>query len=286
MNNLGTVYEAEGKDAEDVGKYAQAATLYKESLDGRRRILGPEHPDTLQSMADLASIYTRGGKDAQAEPLFREVFDIERRILGPEHPETVWTLGGLAVACDNQGNYAQAEPLFHQAVEIARRVLGPENPFTLSHINNLGAVYQDLGQFDLAETYNAQALAGQRHALGAQNPDTMASASDLALAYISQGKFAQAEPLAREALETDKKVQPDDWERFRAASLLGASLAGEKRYVEAEPLLLEGYQGMVARKDRMPAVPDRRQIDRAREWIVQLYEEEGKPDKAAAWKGK
>ena len=114
-------------------------------------------------------------------------------------------------------------------------------------------MYQRQGKYALAETYAAQALAGRRHALGSEHPDTMASAADLALAYLSQGKFAESEPLAREALEFDRKKQPDDWQRFRAESLLGASLAGQKKYAEAEPLLLEGYQGMLARKERMEA---------------------------------
>jgi len=35
----------------------------------------------------------------------------------------------------------------------------------------------------------------------------------------------------------------------RGESLLGARLAGEKKYAEAEPLLLGGYQGMLARKN-------------------------------------
>jgi hypothetical protein len=83
----------------------------------------------------------------------------------------------------------------------------------------------------------------------------MASAADLALAYQPQGRFAESEPLAREALEFNRKQQPDDWPSFRAESLLGASLAGQKKYAEAEPLLLEGYQGMAARKDRIE-LPD------------------------------
>ncbi len=146
-------------------------------------------------------------------------------------------------------------------------------------------MYQRQGKYALAETYAAQALAGRRHALGSEHPDTMVSAADLALAYLSQGKFAESEPLAREAVEFDRKKQPDDWQRFRAESLLGASLAGQKKYAEAEPLLLEGYQGMVARKDRI-AVPDRYHLDRAREWIVQLYQAWGKPEKAAEWRKK
>jgi len=32
---------------------------------------------------------------------------------------------------------------------------------------------------------------------------------------------------------------------------------------------LEGYQGMLARKDRIP-VPDQYYLDRAREWLVRL----------------
>jgi hypothetical protein len=96
----------------------------------------------------------------------------------------------------------------------------------------------------------AQALAGQRRALGSQDRDTMTSAADLALADLSQEKFAQSEPLAREALEFNRKNQPEDWQRFRAESLLGASLAGQKKYAEAEPLLLSGYQGMTAQNTR------------------------------------
>ena len=132
----------------------------------------------------------------------------------------------------------------------------------------------------------AEALAGLRHLQGPKDPETLTAETDLALADISLGKFSEAEPLAREAEETDKKVQPDNWQRFRAESLLGESLAGRKKYALAEPLLLEGYQGMVARKSSMLGVPDRRHIDRARAWIGQLYQAWGKPANAAEWKKK
>jgi len=39
---------------------------------------------------------------------------------------------------------------------------------------------------------------------------------------------------------------------------------------------------MLARKDRME-VPDRYHLELARQWIVQLYQAWGKPDKAAEW---
>lgn len=101
-------------------------------------------------------------------------------------------------------------------------------------------MYQRRGKFSLAEAYAAQALAGRRCALGSDNVDTMVSAENLALAYESQGKFAEAEPLAREVLEFNQKKQPDDGDRFRAESLLGASLAGQKKYAEGERKLPNG----------------------------------------------
>ena len=272
-------------DYDDEGKYAQAERLYTKNLEIRHRLLGPEHPDTVMTMDDLANVYNDEGKYAQAESLYTQNLEIRRRVLGPEHLETLRSMNNLAVCYGSQGRYAQANALLNQSLAIARRVLGPEHPMTLTFLSTSAFVYQHQGKHGVAETYAAQALTGRQHALGHEHLDTMDSAADLVLAYVSQGKFTEAEPLAREALETEKKVQPDDWQRYRAASLLGASLAGQKKYAEAEPLLLEGFQGMLERKDRI-AVPDRYHLDRAHQWLVQLYRVWRKPEKAAEWRKK
>src|SRR5580700_6317936 len=278
MNNLANVYYSQGK-------YPQAEALDSQTLEIRRRVLGPEHPETLYSMVNLAMVYYSQGKYPQAEALDSQTLEIQRRVLGPEHPDTLATMSSLADDYISQGKYAQAEALDSQTLEIKRRVLGPEHPTTLYTLSDFASMYQHQGKFALAETYAAQALAGRRHALGPEHPVTMASAADLALACISQGKFAESEPLAREAMEFNRKKQPDDWQGFRAETLLGASLAGQKKYADAEPLLLEGYQGMLARKDKIE-VPSWYHLDRAREWIVQLYQAWGKPDNAAEWRSK
>jgi hypothetical protein len=140
------------------------------------------------------------------------------------------------------------------------------------------------GKYDLAETYAARTLAARRQALGSEDPDTMTSAVDLATVYIEQDKFADAEPLARDARGTERKIQPDLWPRYRAETVLGESLAGQRKFAEAEPLIVEGFKGMLARKERI-AVPDQYHLDRAREWLVRLYAAWGKPAKVAEWRG-
>ena len=278
MNNLGNVYRAQGKDP-------QAEALYSQTLESRRRVLGPEHPDTLTSMNNLGNVYWSQGKYAQAETLYSQAMDIQRRVLGPEHPDTLLSMGNLADSYARQGKYAQAEVLFSPTLEISRRVLGREHPRTLDLLSTVAAMYQEQGKYALAESHSAQALAGYRRTLGSEHPETMQWAADLALVYLSRGKLLESERLSREVLEFNRKKQPDDWQRFRAESLLGASLAGRKKYAEAEPLLLQGYQGMVERKGRIGwmGAANLVYMDRAREWIVQLYQAWGKPQKAAEW---
>jgi serine/threonine protein kinase len=263
----------------DEGRHAQAEPILNQVLEIDRRIFGPEHISTVRCMYYLGIAYSGEGKYEQAEALLSPVVESSRKVLGPEHRDTLWYTNGLATTYDREGKYAQAEALFSQALEVEERVLGPEHPVTLGALNGLAVVNLDEGKYGLAETYAKQALAGRKYNLAPDHPDTMVSTNDLVLAYELQGKFTESEPLAREAVKLEQAKQPDDWQRFWAESLLGESLAGEKRYAEAEPLLLEGYRGMLARKERTP-VPSRRHLDSAHEWIVQLYKAWGKPQKA------
>ena len=275
MNNLASTYAR-------LGKYPQAAALFSETLEIKRRVLGPEHPRTLDGMDNLASTYSRLGKYLQAEALFSQTLEIRRRSMGAAHPATINNMGGLAGIYSLNGKYEQAETLFSQTLDIQRRVVGPEHPSTLGNMFGLAGTYNSQGKYAQAEALYGQTLEIQRRVLGPEHQFTMESVGGLAQVYQAQGKYAASEPFAREGVEIARKKHPDDWERFLAEALLGASLAGQKKFAEAEPLLLEGYRGMDARKDRI-AVPDRYHLDRAREWIVKLYQAWGKPGEAAAW---
>jgi tetratricopeptide (TPR) repeat protein/predicted Ser/Thr protein kinase len=278
MNGLASVYDSEGK-------YAQADSLYGETLGLQRNALGPEHPDTLATMANLAYVYVEEGSYTQAEALYDKTLELQRRKLGAEHPDTLYSMENLANVYIEEGKYGPAEALLKRTLDSKSRVLGSEHPNTLSTLSVIAALHQRQGNYALAENYASQVLAARRRISGSARPDTMQTANQLALAYISDGKYAASEPLAREALEFYEKNQPDDVQRFRGESLLGASLAGQKKYIEAEPLLVGGYLGLIARKDRID-IPDQYHLDLARKWVVQLYQAWGKPEKVAEWKKK
>jgi hypothetical protein len=100
---------------------------------------------------------------------------------------------------------------------------------------------------------------------------------------LLQAKYAGAELPLREAYHNYEKMDPDNWQRYYAQNLLGASLAGQRKYAEAEPLLLVGYQGMLLRQASI-AADDRPKLQEAGAWVVRLYHDWGKPEKATSWR--
>jgi hypothetical protein len=89
----------------------------------------------------------------------------------------------------------------------------------------------------------------------------------------------------REGLAIREAKTPEVWATFNTRSMLGGSLLGQKRYAEAEPLVVSGYEGMKAREATiLPGAKAR--LAEARDRGVGLYEAWGKPGEAAAWKAK
>jgi serine/threonine protein kinase len=121
--------------------------------------------------------------------------------------------------------------------------------------------------------------------LPVDHPDRAVALARLGKLLLQFGQPAEAEPLLRECLAIREKKMPDDFRRFNAVSLLGASLLGQQRYAEAEPLLLQGYAGLKQREAEIPRGTFVR-LTEAIDWLVQLYEGWGKPEEAAKWREK
>ncbi len=108
----------------------------------------------------------------------------------------------------------------------------------------------------------------------------LASLGELKLA---QDNYSDAEAYLRQALQIRDKATPNAWERYYAQSLLGDALAGQRKYAEAEPLLLSGYRGLLQRRDLMP-FESKANVQRARQEIARLYNQWGKSEQAADWR--
>jgi Flp pilus assembly protein TadD len=138
----------------------------------------------------------------------------------------------------------------------------------------------------LATAYRLAGRTTEAAHLFDQSADSPAKASALALAgatLLLQNKPEEAELTLRKCLAMRQRLLPDEWTTFDTQSLLGEALQDQKKFADAEPLLLNGYQGLKAREDSIPS-PDRPRLAKAGERLVKLYKSWAKSDEAAKWR--
>jgi tetratricopeptide (TPR) repeat protein len=170
------------------------------------RMLGPDHPDTLASVNNLAIACQEAGRKAEAVRLHERALAGRVRVLGPEHPDTLASRNNLAIACQEVGRRAEAVRLHERALAGRVRVLGPDHPDTLASRDNLAAAYQQMGWAAEAITSFRRALAGREAVLGPDHPDTLASRNNLAAACQEVGWAAEAIALFEQALAGRARV--------------------------------------------------------------------------------
>ena len=118
--------------------------------------LGPDHPETLEIMNNLARSYAMAGQIDRALQLFGETLELRKAKLGPDHPDTLMSMNNLAASYIQAGQIDRAFRLFRETLELRKAKLGPDHPDTLMSMNNLAVSYIQAGQIDL----RPQALGG------------------------------------------------------------------------------------------------------------------------------
>ncbi len=261
------------------GRYEQAEALHREALAIRRRLWGDSHTDVAQSLDNLAVLLKKAGRYSEAEPLYQEALTIRRRLLGDEHVAVAYSLNNLAMFKKELGEIDAAEPLMREALAIARKTLGTENRVVVAGLQNLGAILMERNSLSDVEPLLREALELHRKLFGHENTAVAYDLGQLGKRLVAIGEFARAESVLREALQILTRATPDDWRTAEIASVLGECLAAQKRFEEAESLLLASYTRIGEAKgdgDRTT----REALDR----IVRLYERWDKPERAAPFK--
>jgi serine/threonine protein kinase len=282
MNNLAQAYL-------DDGQLHQALPLLEQTLAKRQLERGPDHPDTLTTMSNLAGAYQAAGQLHKALPLFEEVLVKTKAKLGADHPDALTRMNNLACAYQADGQLKKALPLYEETLAKRELLLGADHAHTLVSLNNLAEAYFCACRLGDAEALLAEWIGRQRSRLPA---DHLQLAFYLQLAFnlqrlgecrVLQHKCAEAEQPLRESLDIYTRKQPAGILRYDTESLLGAALAGQRRFAHAEALVLAGYRGL---KTMEPSLaPGQKTLLRAAlNRVIELYHAWGKNDEAAMWR--
>jgi tetratricopeptide (TPR) repeat protein len=219
--------------------YARATPLAQDALEMHEKMLGPEHPETLLCLSNLADLLQYQGNLARARPLCERALAIRERVCGVDHPDTAESLNNLAHLLQAQGEPHRARPLYERALAICEKVHGPWGEITAACLNNLGKLHRDLGDPTGAYPLFKRALAIREKAHGSEHPMTALSLNNLAFVLKDQGDLAGARPLFERALAIRQRVcgpeHPDTAQAFNnLAHLLQAQgdLAGARSLFE------------------------------------------------------
>ncbi|KAF5638936.1 hypothetical protein F25303_7510 [Fusarium sp. NRRL 25303] len=182
----------------DRGRWREKEPMDSRAWGLRRAVLEEKHPDTISSMASLATTYYAQGRYGEAEGIYQEVLGFRREVLGKKHPDTIRSMAELATTYHQQGRYDEAEGIYPEVLELRREVLGEKHPDTIRSMALLAATYHSQGRYDKALQFHQTALDLRRNILGEKHPDTMQS-----VAYLTSTQDAlQQLPSLAESIQS------------------------------------------------------------------------------------
>ena len=180
--------------------------------------------------------------------------------------------------------------MLRQALDIARKTLGERHAVVARTLNSLSHVLAAQGRSQEAAAALQDAMAIARPALGGDHQLVAIYAINLASVQLARNQAVAAEELLREALPIRARapelvpsrrgaISEDDWSVATTKALLGRSLVAQRRYADAEVVLLDARREL----DLQPQ-PSARDVTATNTALVQLYEAWGKREAAVTYR--
>jgi tetratricopeptide (TPR) repeat protein len=193
-----------------LGEDRLAAEVLGKAWATRQANLGPDHPDALASMRNLAEARHNVGELVSALSLGEEALRRTEARFGPQHADTLICKNNLAKTYLTAGKVDLALPLFKEILDLHKARFGPKDAATLTSMDNLAMAYLAAGMSDLALPLCAEALALLKASAGLKHPNTLTAMYSLASAYTSAGKPDKALSLFEETLKLREAVLGPD----------------------------------------------------------------------------
>ena len=258
------------------GHYAEAEALNQRLLVMHRQIYGERHPLVAEVLINLGAIQQDLGHYVEAEQYHREALAITRAFYGGEHYKTASNLTLVARALAKQERAVEAAELLQKALAIQEKVFGEAHPRVASAVNEIGTVALLQGNYAEAAAMFQRMAAIYKTVYSGKHYLIGIATANLGSVYMAQGDNVRAEALFRDALAMYAKTLASGHINVGITSIkLGRVLLRQKRFKEAEPASLSGYQ--IVSTQTSPSV---KWLQSAREDLAAIYTALGNPEEA------
>lgn len=174
------------------GHYRDAIPLLNEVIKIHREVLGPRHPETLNSMSNLAVLHRQLGQYAEARKLMEETLAVQRQILAPDDPRLSNSLTNLGTQLQEVGELSGARKYFEEALALEEKHRGDSHPQTAVAVSRMGTLLQLVGNYRQALPYLQRAYTINREVHGEQHATTAVALNNLGTLASAMGDYAVA----------------------------------------------------------------------------------------------
>ena len=256
------------------GDSREAEAAFREVL-----ALGSQAPPdfdlgTTHSM--LASTIADQGRFDEALQTARDAVTETRQREGAESSILGFTLTILGGFLSDKGNFAEADTALREAETIFRKQQQPSGLWVGDNLRNQAISFYRQNRFAEAQTKVDETLKIYLEDFGVHYDNYPTALITKGLILTKTGKAKEGEIILREAvkLRTDSLPKDHYWVAI-ANSALGECLTTQKRFPEAEPLLLESYNALLKSQG---AQNPRTLLAQRR--LLELYQQWNKPELA------
>ena len=178
-----------------------AEELLEESLDIRRKVLGPDHEEVGRTLGNLSITLAQAGRMEESLSVRLEALATLERALGSEHRRVAASLNNLAVVQWHLGRYRESLNTQRRALAIYEHEL-PDSDRAVSYaLINIGSSLWKAGLFAEARSHYERCLA----ALAPDSGLVSLLRNNLGEVYASQGDLVAARESFELALEMRTK---------------------------------------------------------------------------------
>src|SRR5262249_6710242 len=125
---------------------AEAEKLYREAYEADKRVLGPDHPNTMAAFDNIGLTLQLEGRLAEAEAVQRESLEHTRRVMGEDRPDTTLGMSNLGITLGQERKLAESEKVLRDAIAIEARARGEQSPHWRLIMGNYGSTLAYAGR--------------------------------------------------------------------------------------------------------------------------------------------
>ena len=258
------------------GDMAEGETSFLEALEVGANLTGHDRAFLAVVHSNIgATRRERGDLDGAIVHIERGLGEYRRLAGGPRF-EMGAALGNLAGILMFKGEYDRAEALARESLDIYRSTVGEIHSYPPRSFTILAEIYYRRGDYSRAKEEIKRALTIQERVLDESHIDFARTWVVLGKILTRAGEPSRGETYLRQALQRRSRgLKPGHWLMGEAQGALGECLTVQKRYAEAELLLIESHSTLetsLGQKDP--------RTGEARLRLVALYEAWRKPEMA------